>query len=220
MVLRIIGDVHTSWFHYHKIREYGKYDFSVQVGDFGIGMSEYGRYDPPNLGIKDFFIRGNHDDPDKCAVHPNYLGDYGFSGELNIFFLSGGETPSTLRVGNPWFEKEQLDYQTLADAIMAYEKVKPSIVISHECPTAAKIRLAQSLFVPSHTTGAMDMMFQAHKPDLWVFGHYHKDFRENILGTYFICLDALNFIDIETLADQSDIINNAETINNAKKIYL
>jgi hypothetical protein len=40
-------------------------------------------------------------------------------------------------------------------------------------------------------------MFSIHKPDLWIFGHWHCDADEVIDGTRFICLNELSYVDVD-----------------------
>lgn len=40
-------------------------------------------------------------------------------------------------------------------------------------------------------------MFTAHKPKLWLFGHWHMPFDEVVSGTRFICLAELATIDVD-----------------------
>jgi hypothetical protein len=40
-------------------------------------------------------------------------------------------------------------------------------------------------------------MFETWKPDFWVFAHHHVNVTREISGTRFICLDELDFIDLE-----------------------
>ena len=49
----------------------------------------------------------------------------------------------------------------------------------------------------SRTRQALDAMFDIHKPDLWLFGHWHDSQDRNVMGTRFICLNELEYKDIE-----------------------
>ena len=44
---------------------------------------------------------------------------------------------------------------------------------------------------PSRTRQAFQAMFEAHQPDLWVFGHWHHSFDGVLDGTRFVCLNEL-----------------------------
>ena len=91
---------------------------------------------------------------------------------------------------------EQLNHQQFADAIDLFEKVKPSVVVSHDCPLDAAI----ALFNPwdggrSFTTQGLQACFEIHQPDLWIFGHWHRSKDEKIGGTRFVCLAELEVFD-------------------------
>lgn len=80
----LIGDVHGKFDRYGEILT--GLPCSIQLGDMGIGFGLddlFPKADP----TKHRFLRGNHDNPELCRRHPNYLGDFGF--EFGIFFISG-----------------------------------------------------------------------------------------------------------------------------------
>ena len=92
-----IGDCHGQFDIYKSILDNYKNDFSIQLGDMGIGFitrsSNYnkkGRSYSPELSKNHMFIRGNHDSPSLCDNHPNYLGDYGYRKKSDLFYISGG----------------------------------------------------------------------------------------------------------------------------------
>jgi hypothetical protein len=45
---------------------------------------------------------------------------------------------------------------------------------------------------------AFQRMFEAHKPKLWIHGHWHVSRMNMYEGTVFICLPELGTIDIDT----------------------
>ena len=49
----------------------------------------------------------------------------------------------------------------------------------------------------SRTRQALQAMWSAHSPELWIFGHWHKSFDHVLRGTRFICLAELEYIDID-----------------------
>jgi len=190
--IKFIGDIHGCYNHYKQLA-YGYDGITIQVGDFGLGFG----MPPPEIDEGNFFIRGNHDDPTKCKEHPNYLGDFGYVKEEDLFFLGGADSiDKALRVeGVSWWRDEQLTYNQFSDALDLYRKVKPKIVVTHDCPIEIKkgcIRPEYSNDEWTSTQQALQVMWQYehHKPDLWIFGHYHpkqiKTFR--LEGTKFVCL--------------------------------
>jgi len=45
-------------------------------------------------------------------------------------------------------------------------------------------------------SNGLQIMFDMHRPKLWIFGHYHQDFDDVIKGTRFVCLNELKTITI------------------------
>lgn len=192
-LVRFIGDVHGKMDEYVSILPEHE---SIQVGDFGIGFEEnpIGRIDP----LKDRFIRGNHDYPLGCTLQPNWIADGTYDGQ--IFFVGGAE--STDRVyrteGKSWWPDEQLSTSDLYKVIDSYVSVKPQIVVSHDAPDPiCQYTLGRSMWELSRTQNALGSMWALHKPKLWIYGHYHKDFDGVYEGTRFICLPELEYIDID-----------------------
>lgn len=172
-------------------------DCSLQIGDFGM----FTHYDFSDLEEtpNHKFIRGNHDNPELCRRHPNYLGDWGYLPKNKIFFVGGGfsidkawRTP-----GLDWWEDEELSTSEFHKVIESYIEIRPKIVISHECPTIIKKSLLPVGANPtqwvSRTELALQAMFEAHKPKLWINGHYHHFKTQRVEGVKFISLGALNY---------------------------
>jgi len=174
---------------------------SIQVGDMGIFTDNCFAGLP--VMAQHRFIRGNHDNPELCRAHPNYLGDYGYLSAQDIFFLSGGwsidvdfRTP-----GIDWWRDEELTTQELQSAIDLYEQSKPRIVVSHECPTAVKAATLRAVAhqnrnswgdkatYHSRTELALQAMFELHQPEVWIYGHYHVRCEIVEQGTRFNCLN-------------------------------
>jgi predicted phosphodiesterase len=181
--MTIIGDTHADYTEYLKITS--NCSESIQVGDFGmIGFTDK----VPYLGLNHKFIRGNHDDPMLCKQHPNYLGDYGIY--KNIFYMSGAHSIDlqTRTPGLDWWPDEELSMKELYDAYTLYATLYPPIVITHDAPYTALI--AMGVFdAQSRTNEILEQMFEMHKPKLWVYGHHHRSFQEDIEKTKFICLN-------------------------------
>lgn len=75
MKIRFIGDVHGKVQKYLEVLDTeGDYDYSIQVGDMAIGFPSV-EFPPFQKPIKDFFIRGNHDNPELCKLKNNYIQD-------------------------------------------------------------------------------------------------------------------------------------------------
>lgn len=187
--MRVIGDVHGKISKYQEIIVNAKE--SVQVGDFGAGFVQL-----PDMLEKDRFIRGNHDDPQICINHPNWIAD-GHT-ENGMMFVGGAYSvdQSQRKIGIDWWENEECDWTALDAFVSQYIQYQPKIMITHDCPNAFRLRFFKYLKGGSRTSAALDAMFDAHKPELWVFGHYHTHVDEILEGVRFVCLHELQYMDI------------------------
>lgn len=190
----IIGDTHGKVKEYYKLIQ--NQTESIQLGDFGF-KSSYEWY-LNNVDIsKHKIVMGNHDDY-------NYI-DYtlgNWSYVNNIFTIRGANSiDKSKRIeGVDWFNKEELNYFEANEVMDNYEKVKPSIVVSHDCPAI----IAELFFnfpkndynYKTFTRSFLDGIFEIHKPDLWIFAHHHSSRNEIVDTTRFICLNELETISI------------------------
>lgn len=209
--ITIVGNVHSQINVY--LEKIKKFPRTIQIGDMGVGFPGVFL---PHLGIDHQWFRGNHDWPEKCRQHPDYLGDYGYLPEDRLFWVAGAasiDRESRIR-GLSWWEDEQLSYQDLKEVIDEYERVKPEFVLSHEAPRRAGANLLYDLIGPyfaakggcleSRTSIALQAMFEIHQPREWVFGHYHVDKTFFVQGarTKFTCVGAgpgvVHTYDLET----------------------
>jgi hypothetical protein len=204
--MRFIGDVHGKYERYKKILKGSS--ASIQVGDMGIGfwktrtMGEpVPDVNPPHKRMKEFnarFIRGNHDNPGKCRSNSQWIKDGTVEG--NMMFVGGAMSIDIYRrtEGLSWWRDEELSYGEWFEVIDKYNQVKPKYMVTHDCPTEiGKLIIPDSEKHKSITAQALETMFESHKPDYWIFGHYHRSWRQNVLGTEFICLNELEHIDLE-----------------------
>jgi hypothetical protein len=79
-------------------------------------------------------------------------------------------------------------------------------MVSHECPTVIKSHILEVCrqrlkynkqwngVPPSNTELALTEMYNIHKPEVWIFGHYHVKMDIVLEGIRFICLDAVHFM--------------------------
>lgn len=209
MQVRFIGDVHGKWGPYRKLIE--NVERSLQVGDFGVGfinpVTEKPLINPPYDSMskgQHFFIRGNHDNPGECKRHPFWVKD-GCSvfGRNDIFCVGGAVSIDKHRRTEryDWWHDEELSYRELCSIMDVYGIVKPKVVVSHECPESVISRVCHSrgivkLDIPCTTRKCFDNMLEIHKPDLWIHGHWHFDYRQVTNGVEFIGLGELSFIDL------------------------
>lgn len=198
MQIRIIGDIHQTYEQsYLPLLDC---DYSIQLGDLGFN------YKPLNHleGSTHYFLKGNHDNYNIFDDTLQDLGDYGLLGEFgSIFFVRGAwSIDKKYRTPNlDWFENEELNLYQLDEAFKNYCDIKPKIMLSHEAPYSIlpfmnlSLRFAQSFgynsnAIVSRTNQALDEMLRFHKPEMWLFGHYHTDFNRVIDDTHFMCLTA------------------------------
>lgn len=195
--LRIIGDVHGHFSQYYGLIKKARH--TLQVGDFGFDYTTLSNIDPKYHRI----LLGNHDNYDKVGDWPHFLGDFGsyhVPGFGDIFFIRGGlSIDQHLRTeGVSWWRDEELGMEACHKALDEYSRIKPNFVVTHTCPTTVIPYVTMSLSIkPSRTSQLLEQMFAVHKPNRWVFGHFHRSFDEIIDGTRFTCLRELECLDFQ-----------------------
>lgn len=201
--MRVIGDIHGDLALYEvAIRGQEK---TVQIGDFGRGFfssqqeAELDAFFQENPGHR--FIRGNHDSPDVCRASPGWIPDGSYDPDTETMYIGGAwsidhafRTP-----GLNWWADEELSMQEIARIHADFVYFKPKIVITHDCPATIAKRLfidgrPGMRFLRTRTGEAFEAMLRDHRPDVWVFGHWHETASEMIEGTEFICVDQRSFI--------------------------
>lgn len=195
----LIGDLHGKYKRYHEIiRKKDRHEYTIQLGDFGFDYSTLKNVDSKNH----VFIGGNHDQYDIINDVPHYLGDYGYISlnGINFFFYRGAYSIDRQyrTIGIDWWEQEQLKIEDFLKARELYRKVKPDIVLTHDCPEiiASYILPPGSQIYQNITNWALQELFNIYQPKIWRFGHYHRSWTMNINGTNFRCL---NELEIETI---------------------
>lgn len=208
MKIFAIGDVHGKIGGYFDLlRDLEKKSGEVrtiQLGDFGFS-SEYKqrrkRFDRSQKYDVDrhVFFGGNHDQ----YPIPEGIGNLGHFGEVpfieNSFFVRGAESidKNQRTPGHDWWREEELNWKQSNNALEKYVKTEPKYVFSHDAPQSA----AETLFpgkqnFESHTGNLLEQMFRAHKPDIWVFGHWHRTVSDTVEGTTFQCLGELETLEL------------------------
>jgi len=211
-----IGDVHSEFGEYWSMLKSFGGQPSIQLGDMGVGFSQYPyigigyRYDEPwNVPYHHHFIRGNHDNPQKCQQMIHYLGDFGYFDPHGIFFVSGAASPDFYRriPHVNWWEDEQLPKYRMDKALELYEQTKPKIVATHDCPLFLLNAMYSKSRVISTATGKLfDAMFEIHRPDVWVFAHHHKSLHFSVKGTEFFCLKILEALKLTETTVSADYL--------------
>lgn len=171
-------------------------DCSIQIGDMGIFDETDIAALPEDSNHR--FFRGNHDNPQLCRSHPNYMGDWGYRDKDRLFWCSGGFSIDWLSrtIGINFWDDEELSYNELMSVINYYADVQPKIMLSHECPTVIKETALSNpgkKDIRSRTEMALQTMWEIHQPELWVFGHHHRRVEKKIDKTQFIGLGEIKY---------------------------
>lgn len=213
MITRIIGDIHEDWYSYQLCTEpqfAPEMDNSIQLGDMFIGLigdyrdEQIETFHRSNRNHR--FIRGNHDNPATCRGMTGYIPDGTI--ENDIMFVGGAFSIDWFRrtPGVNWWEDEELSVEELYRMIELYERVKPRVMITHDAPinitealfvkTGMAVLKSQAKTIPTLTGMAFQTMFEFHKPDLWLFGHWHHTVEKDVCGTHFHCVGLGDHVDI------------------------
>lgn len=216
-VIRFIGDVHGKYGPYK--RTIAAVPRSIQVGDIGVGFrrTSAARHGEPSANPPHYamvrgdhrFIRGNHDNPTACRTQSQWIPDGHY--EDDMMFVGGAVSVDRDQrtEGYDWWPDEELSESELQRIFAVYRAKKPRIMVTHDCPDeVAGILHAKfpalgtakrDLF--SRTRLALQDMWAADPPELWIFGHYHVGFEQVIhrgeASTRFICLAELESRDID-----------------------
>jgi Calcineurin-like phosphoesterase len=212
--MRLIGDVHGKFRRYREIIR--DCSASIQVGDMGVGFRSFPHGEPQANPPFDAmfqgdhrFIRGNHDNPAVCRKHLRWIHDGAVEG--TTMFIGGGDSiDKAYRIKDySWWEDEQLSYKEFNVTVGFYTDLKPLVMITHECPSSVAVELCRAKGVTkwkenSITSQALEMMFSIHRPKLWVFGHWHNSFDAMVYGTRFICLNELEYREVNLETGEAD----------------
>jgi hypothetical protein len=197
--ITLIGDVHGKYKRYHEIiREKDRHPYTIQLGDFGFDYGTVFNVDDEKHKI----IGGNHDHYDRIIHIPHYLGDFGYSclNGVNFFYYRGAYSidRQDRTIGINWWEQEQVTIDQFMKARELYRKIKPDIVLAHDCPDFMVPRYIgpHSRIYENITNWALGELYNIHQPKLFIHGHYHQSTTTIYGNTKFICLDELETYDI------------------------
>ncbi|CCH02042.1 hypothetical protein FAES_4042 [Fibrella aestuarina BUZ 2] len=197
MKLLFIGDVHGQVNQYWKLLQTHKPDRSIQVGDFGFTKHHtwHSNYLNPD---QHKVLFGNHDDTAYLAA-AHSLGDWGFDIQEDqcLFWVRGAESiDRSVRVEDrDWWRDEELTIPQFYQAMNDYERVRPQIMVSHDCPLSV-YRDALDIQGKSRTSQGLQAMLEQHQPQLWIFGHHHRRIDMTIGATRFVCLEELGTLQL------------------------
>lgn len=204
MKKRFIGDIHGELFSYMPIIDGAAGFGSVQVGDFGVGfLRDYEFMDSLHEDGRHKFIRGNHDDPELCKERVGWIEDGHYDEECDIFYVGGAWSIDwKLRTpGYTWWPEEELSDDEFEEIAKKYAACKPRVMVTHDCPTDVAFKFfIEGTAKPQYKTRTaewLEHMLDLHRPEVWLFGHWHMDRDEVIDGTRFVCLGINSYIDLE-----------------------
>lgn len=208
--MRFIGDIHGKFKQYNKIVK--ACDASIQVGDFGMGFPGGHKhpwsYKPAGrqaLYRNQRFIRGNHDNPAACANAGGKWwipdGTVEMIEGAKVMFCGGAHSIDQAKrlEGVSWWRGEELSIEAFNKIIDKYEREKPDVMVTHEAPEyiiRGTMKWKEKVLLPSRTRQAFQAMWEMHSPKLWVFGHWHQSVDTIIDGCRFVCLNELEYKDI------------------------
>ena len=205
--IMFIGDIHGKFDFYCDLLDKFAPISSIQVGDFGWGFpnedpTTMDRLDKTMTAGGHRWVRGNHDNPDK--PNPHRIPDGSFDESLNLFALGGAYSidQSERTDGVDWWHNEELSIVELNAALDLYEEKKPRFVVTHDGPVDILYQMFpwfcnNDNIGSGRTRQAYDAMLEIHRPELYIFGHWHhtKDVIEN--GTRFICIGESDYIFVD-----------------------
>jgi predicted phosphodiesterase len=189
----IIGDIHGKINQYKQLTN--KYPETICVGDFGFKKQWDWLINDSNIdSVYHKINMGNHDYIP--YVNCNYsLGNWSYY--KDIFTIRGADSIDKMyRIeGLNWFRDEEISYLKSYEILEAYERIKPKIVVTHDCPQIIS-EIEFNIYDKSITRNLLQELFLIHQPNLWIFGHHHESIKKEIKNTIFICLNELETFDL------------------------
>lgn len=205
MLITVIGDVHGNYEQYDEIARNAGY--TIQVGDFGFSQTwnklHYSGLNPLNHRI----VGGNHEDMVAYKLSPFACGNFGIDRIVNMqfAFVRGaisfnkhkliGENPQS------WWHDEELNFDEMLSCYNYFKEsstILPKIMVTHCAPSFIRNKIIKddSNFT-ENTSILLTKIFDYYKPELWLFGHYHKSYCETIGKTTFIGLNELERVIVD-----------------------
>jgi hypothetical protein len=213
----VVGDVHRDFAALNALMNKKPIDIVLQCGDFGYWPRDkpenvYGRYNPnypkdlpaPKVpeGCEVYWVDGNHEDHEillqqtELEIWPRAFYQPRGSHILlpdgrRVLFIGGAAShDKQFRTpGYDWFPEEIITQKDLDNIDFS---LKYDIVISHTCPKSFGFRSFMHLSDYRDTDPcetALDIVYHEVKPDLWFFGHWHRNKTGYTDGTRWTTLD-------------------------------
>jgi hypothetical protein len=211
---RLVGDIH-GMFNEYKAYSLDRFEGPhIQIGDFGIGFGQsdywHESVDAYMRASNGRFIRGNHDNPSVCKTFNSWIPD-GLV-ENDVMFIGGAWS-----IDNPdappgwykrtadvnWWADEECSDDKFEQMLDIYKAAKPRVMITHDCPAKVSYPMfwgtgfIKGPVYPNRTGAWFDKFIDAHEPDEWYFGHWHKTMAYKHGRTIFQCIGELDYIDVE-----------------------
>ncbi len=211
---RLIGDIH-GMLNAYKLYSLDKFEGpTIQIGDFGVGFGQsdfwHESVDAYHNAGNHRFIRGNHDNPSMCKSMSSWIPDGRV--ENDVMFIGGAWS-----IDNPdappgwykrtadvnWWADEECSDAQFEQMYEIYKTTKPRIMITHDCPASISYQMfwgsgfIKGPVYPNRTGAWFDRFLNAHQPDDWYFGHWHKTMAYKYGRTAFQCIGELDYIDVE-----------------------
>jgi hypothetical protein len=140
------------------------------------------------------------------AFENNGLTAFYVSGAFSIDWKFRQKMYFSGRWPQTWFPEEELSISKLKNAVALYKKTRPAVVLTHEAPRSISNMIGNPDVLRSfgfnpdtfttRTSEALQEMFKAWQPELWIFGHYPRYFDRVVNGTRFICKPELGYTDL------------------------
>lgn len=194
-MITFVGDVHGKYKRLHEIiREKNRHEYIVQIGDLGFDYTTLENVDPSKFVV----VGGNHDNYDKIVKIPHYLGDFGHTVNFNgvdFFHYRGAYSIDRQyrTIGIDWWKEEEVTIENFMKARELYRSIKPDIMVTHDCPEflvpqyiGSQARIYQNI-----TSWALQELYNAHQPKIWIHGHFHLSKTVQYGDTKFVCLNEL-----------------------------
>lgn len=203
-----IGDVHGKYQRYKTIMK--KHTNTIQLGDMGVGFFKFDlnrdvkpeanpHYDYMKRG-NHRFIRGNHDNPQVCKKHSQFIND-GYTENGMMFIGSASSTDIDKRIEYmDWWKDEELSTDEINHILTLYENYKPDVMVTHDCPESIAKLMARYQKKKNYSNRlrlGFEEMLHIHQPKIWIFGHWHQSLNITVDKTNFICLKELEIKEIE-----------------------
>jgi hypothetical protein len=195
--VRILGDIHGKSEFYTNFynRSVAEQTHFFQVGDAGVGfgLENHAALAESTDGKVRGFIRGNHDNPERCPDLATYIpcGTKQIIDGRKVMFVGGAWSIDFYR-RTPhidWWQDEENSYTALMGLLQDYRLFQPDIMVTHAVPLNVIPPMFQIFDCKSRTETVFQHMLDLHRPEFWFFGHYHRSVSMKYHNTYFRCFD-------------------------------